>query len=132
MWTTKYATGLSLRANDQLIDPQFGRMFLAEKDRKHLDKRLDEYRYRIHNLVNEIVGSNESVDPMFITLSIMNHWDRAAYWYNPKGKRTPEEAVDQILILTARLLGLVDAPSSEKKNKEGKLQARRQITSKRT
>lgn len=38
--------------------------------------------------MNEIVGSNESVDPMFITLSVMNQWDRAAYWYNPKGKRT--------------------------------------------
>lgn len=120
------------RANDRLIDPQFGRMFLAEKDRKHFDKRLDEYRYRIHDLVNEIVGSNEAVDPMFITLSVMNQWDRAAYWYNPKGKRTPEEAVDQMLILTARLLGFVDASSSAKKNKQGKLQARRQITSKLT
>ena len=67
------------------------------------------------DLVNEIVGSNESVDPMFITLSVMNQWDRAAYWYNPKGKRTPEEAVDQMLILTARLLGLADVPVRQKR-----------------
>ena len=96
------------RANDRLIDPQFSRMFLSDKDRKHFEKRLDEYRYRIHELVSEIVGSKGPVDPMFVTLSLMNHWDRSAYWYNPDGKRTPEEAVEQILILSARLLGLSD------------------------
>jgi AcrR family transcriptional regulator len=94
------------RANDRLIDPQFSRMFLSDKDRKHFEKRLDDYRHKIHDLVSEIVGSDGPVDPMFVTLSIMNQWDRAAYWYNPDGKRTPEEAVEQILILSGRLLGL--------------------------
>jgi AcrR family transcriptional regulator len=106
------------RANDRLIDPQFSKMFLSEKDRKHFEKRLDEYRHKIHDLVSEIVGSNGPVDPMFVTLSIMNQWDRAAYWYNPDGKRTPEDAVDQILILSGRLLGLGDVRSSGKSDKK--------------
>ena len=106
------------RANDRLIDPQFSKMFLSEKDRKHFEKRLDEYRRKIHDLVSEIVGSNGPVDPMFVTLSIMNQWDRAAYWYNPDGKRTPEDAVDQILILSGRLLGLGDVRSSGKSDKK--------------
>jgi hypothetical protein len=55
---------------------------------------------------------------MFVTLSIMNQWDRAAYWYNPDGKRTPEEAVDQILILSGRLLGLGNICSSAKSDKK--------------
>ena len=55
---------------------------------------------------------------MFVTLSIMNQWDRAAYWYNPDGKRTPEEVVDQILILSGRLLGLGDVRSSGKSDKK--------------
>src|SRR5258708_25526424 len=94
-----------VRANDRLIDPQFSSMFLSDKDRKHFEKRLDEYRHKIHDLVSEIVGSDGPVDPMFVTLSIMNQWDRAAYWYNPDGKRNPEEAVGQNLILTRALLG---------------------------
>ena len=106
------------RANDRLIDPQFSRMFLSDKDRKHFEKRLDEYRHKIHDLVSEIVGSDGPVDPMFVTLSIMNQWDRAAYWYNPDGKRTPEEAVDQILILSGRLLGLGNIYSSAKSDKK--------------
>jgi hypothetical protein len=53
---------------------------------------------------------------MFVTLSIMNQWDRAAYWYNPDGKRTPEEAVEQILILSGRLLGLGPSSSSAVKS----------------
>ncbi|WP_081758733.1 MULTISPECIES: TetR family transcriptional regulator [unclassified Afipia] len=118
------------RANDRLIDPQFGKMFLPEKERKHFDKRLDDYRYRIHDLVNEIVGSDESVDPMFITLSVMNQWDRAAYWYNPEGRRTPEEAVDQMLVLTARLLGLAEMPrDAGKKTEQQKLAAKRRTKS---
>ena len=55
---------------------------------------------------------------MFVTLSIMNQWDRAAYWYDPDGKRTPEDAVDQILILSGRLLGLGDVRSSGKSDKK--------------
>ena len=106
------------RANDRLIDPQFSRMFLSDKDRKHFEERLDEYRHKIHDLVSEIVGSDGPVDPMFVTLSIMNQWDRAAYWYNPDGKRTPEDAVDQILILSGRLLGLGDVRSSGKSDKK--------------
>jgi hypothetical protein len=43
---------------------------------------------------------------MFVTLSIMNQWDRAAYWYNPKGKRSHAEAAEQLLMLTARLLAV--------------------------
>jgi AcrR family transcriptional regulator len=106
------------RANDRLIDPQFSKMFLSEKDRKHFEKRLDEYRHKIHDLVSEIVGSNGPVDPMFVTLSIMNQWDSAAYWYNPDGMRTPEEAVDQILILSGRLLGLGNICISAKSDKK--------------
>jgi AcrR family transcriptional regulator len=117
------------RANDRLIDPQFGRMFLPERERKHFDKRLDDYRYRIHDLVNEIVDSDEFVDPMFVTLSVMNQWDRAAYWYNPEGKRTPEEAVDQMLVLTSRLLGLAEMPRNPGKKAKEKLVAKRRTNS---
>jgi AcrR family transcriptional regulator len=112
------------RANDRLIDPQFGRMFLPEKDRRHFDKRLDDYRYKIHDLVNDIVSSDETVDPVFVTLSVMNQWDRAAYWYNPSGKRTPEETVDQMLILTARLLGISGDQGLAKRKAGGKLAAK--------
>lgn len=94
------------RANDRLIDPQFAKLFLSEKDRKHFGKRLDNYRYKIHDLVRDAVGDHSPVDPMFITLSIMNQWDRAAYWYNPKGKRSHAETLEQLLTLTARLLGV--------------------------
>lgn len=94
------------RANDRLIDPQFAKLFLSEKDRKHFGKRLDNYRYKIHDLVKDAVGDHSPVDPMFITLSIMNQWDRAAYWYNPKGKRSHAETLEQLLTLTARLLGV--------------------------
>ncbi len=94
------------RANDRLIDPQFAKLFLSEKDRKHFGKRLDNYRYKIHDLVKDLVGDRSPVDPMFVTLSIMNQWDRAAYWYNPKGKRSHAETAEQLLILTARLLSV--------------------------
>lgn len=94
------------RANDRLIDPQFAKLFLSEKDRKHFEKRLDNYRYKIHDLVKDLVGDKSPVDPMFVTLSIMNQWDRAAYWYNPKGKRSHAEAAEQLLMLTARLLAV--------------------------
>lgn len=93
------------RANDRLIDPQFAKLFLSDKDRKHFERRLDNYRYKIHDLVKDFVGEDAEVDPMFVTLSIMNQWDRAAYWYNPKGKRSRAETLEQLLILTARLLG---------------------------
>jgi len=108
------------RANDRLIDPQFSRMYLSERDRKHFDRRLDEYRHKIHDLVIEFLESNGAVDPTFVTLSIMNQWDRAAYWYDPAGKRTPEETIKQMLILTARLLGLADVPGSTRKKEETK------------
>lgn len=101
------------RANDRLIDPQFAKLFLAEKDRKHFGKRLDNYRYKIHDLVKDLVGEKSPVDPMFITLSVMNQWDRAAYWYNPKGKRSHAETAEQLLILTGRLLAL-DTPRSNR------------------
>lgn len=94
------------RANDRLIDPQFGKLFFSEKDRKHFGGRLDSYRYKIHDLVKDFVGENDPVDSMFVTLSIMNQWDRAAYWYNPGGKRSYEEALEQILVLTRRLLNV--------------------------
>ena len=94
------------RANDRLIDPQFAKLFLSEKDHKHFGKRLDNYRYKIHDLVKEAVGDQSPVDPMFVTLSIMNQWDRAAYWYNPKGKRSHAETLEQLLTLTARLLAV--------------------------
>jgi AcrR family transcriptional regulator len=121
----KIRHGVIARANDRLIDPQFSRMFLSVKDRKHFERRLDEYRYKIHELVSEIVGSDDVVDPMFVTLSLMNQWDRAAYWYNPDGKRTPEEAIEQILVLSARLLGLSKVHSSGKRE-EAKLAPRDQ------
>jgi hypothetical protein len=101
------------RANDRLIDPQFAKLFLSEKDRKHFGKRLDNYRYKIHDLVKDLVGEKSPVDPMFITLSVMNQWDRAAYWYNPKGKRSHAETAEQLLILTGRLLAL-DTPRSNR------------------
>lgn len=94
------------KANDRLIDPQFAKLFLSEKDRKHFGKRLDNYRHKIHDLVKDLVGDKSPVDSMFVTLAIMNQWDRAAYWYNPKGKRSHAETADQLLILTARLLAI--------------------------
>jgi AcrR family transcriptional regulator len=103
------------RANDRLIDPQFAKLFLSEKDRKHFEKRLDNYRYKIHDLVKDFVGDKSPVDSMFVTLSIMNQWDRAAYWYNPKGKRSHAETAEQLLILTGRLL----AVGTSRSNKAG-------------
>lgn len=94
------------RANDRLIDPQFAKLFLSEKDRKHFARRLDNYRYKIHDLVKDFVGQGADVDSMFVTLSIMNQWDRAAYWYNPGGKRTHAETLEQLLTLTGRLLAV--------------------------
>nr|WP_256465230.1 MULTISPECIES: TetR/AcrR family transcriptional regulator [unclassified Bradyrhizobium] len=100
------------RANDRLIDPQFGKLFLSEDDRKHFGRRLHDYRYRIHGLVTDFVGENDPVDPMFVTLSIMNQWDRSAYWYNPEGRISHAETLEQILILTRRLLDVdVDGQS---------------------
>jgi AcrR family transcriptional regulator len=92
------------RANDRLIDPQFGKLFLSEDDRSHIGKRLDDYRYKIHDLVTDFVDASDPVNPMFITLSIMNQWDRSAYWYNPKGRLSHAETLEQVLILTRRLL----------------------------
>ncbi|WP_454651142.1 TetR family transcriptional regulator [Bradyrhizobium liaoningense] len=92
------------RANDRLIDPQFGKLFLSEDDRNHIGKRLDDYRYKIHDLVTDFVDASDPVNPMFITLSIMNQWDRSAYWFNPKGRLSHAETLEQVLILTRRLL----------------------------
>lgn len=109
------------RANDRLIDPQFGRLFFSEKDRKHFGKRLDNYRYKIHDLVTDFVGENDQVDSMFVTLSIMNQWDRAAYWYNPDGKHSYEETLEQVMALTCRLLN-VDRRKRTKRSGESKRQ----------
>ncbi len=94
------------RANDRLIDPQFLKLFFSEQDRAHFGQRLDRYRYTIHDLVADFVGDHDRVDPMFVTLAIMNQWDRAAYWFNPDGRRTFDETLEQILVLTFRLLNV--------------------------
>ncbi|RJF69526.1 TetR/AcrR family transcriptional regulator [Rhodopseudomonas palustris] len=99
------------RANDRLIDPQFGKLFFAETDREHFRRRLDAYRYRIHDLVTDFVGVDDPVDPMFVTVAIMNQWDRAAYWFKPDGRRTIDETLQQILVLTFRLLN-ADLPKA--------------------
>ena len=96
------------RANDRLIDPQFGKMFLPKESQEKFNARLDQYRYQLHDLVRDFVPADGPVDPMIVTLSIMNHWDRAAYWYNPRGKRSVEEVTEQLLVLTKRMLGLRD------------------------
>jgi hypothetical protein len=63
-------------------------------------------------LVTDFVGESDPVDPMFVTLSIMNQWDRSAYWYNPEGRLSHAETLEQILILTRRLLNVdVDGQS---------------------
>lgn len=106
------------RANDKLIDPQFGKMFLPTESQVHFKARLDDYRYKIHGLVINLIGEEGPIDSMIATLSIMNQWDRAAYWYNPDGPRAAEEVVAQMMILTKRMLGLGDdfTPGSKKSN----------------
>lgn len=96
------------RANDRLIDPQFGKMFLPYENQVHFNARLDKYRYKIHNLVVSLVDKEGSIDTMIATLSIMNLWDRAAYWYSPSGPLSAEEVVEQMMIMTKRMLGLSD------------------------
>lgn len=106
------------RANDKLIDPQFGKMFLPKESQVHFNARLDEYRYKIHGLVASLIGEDGPIDSMIATLSIMNQWDRSAYWYNPAGPRAAEEVVAQMMILTKRMLGLSDnfTPGSNESN----------------
>jgi AcrR family transcriptional regulator len=94
------------RANDRLIDPQFGRMFLPKKYQKAFTKRLDDYRYLIRGLVETCGSFDGRIDPMIATLAIMNQWDRAAYWYDPKGPIPVEDVIGQMMLLTARILGL--------------------------
>lgn len=96
------------RANDKLIDPQFGKIFLPKEKQQRFNARLDEYRYMIHELVTELVDAEGPIDSMIATLAIMNQWDRAAYWYSPDGRMSSAEVVEQMLILTNRMLGLAD------------------------
>ncbi|HEX5514425.1 MAG TPA: TetR/AcrR family transcriptional regulator [Gammaproteobacteria bacterium] len=115
------------RANDKLIDPQFGKMFLPEESQVRFKARLDEYRYKIHELVAKLVDQEGPIDSMIATLSVMNQWDRAAYWYNPAGPRTAGEVVDQMLILTKRILGLSDSftPGANESSASNNLAAER-------
>ena|GEM_PF-2839235 len=39
------------------------------------------------------------------TLALLSQCDRMAYWYNPKGQMTPEQALEQVSILIRRMLG---------------------------
>lgn len=94
------------RANDRLIDPQFGRMFLPKKYQTKFGNRLDDYRYLIHSLVETCGDFAGRVDPMIATLSIMNQWDRVSYWYDPKGAISADEVIEQMMLLTSRVLGL--------------------------
>lgn len=94
------------RANDRLIDPQFGNVFVPREYQKKFNKRLLDYRYLIHELVAEKIGPDSAVDTMVITLAIMNHWDRSAYWYNPAGKLSLEQILEQLVLITCRIMGI--------------------------
>ena len=100
------------RANDRLIDPQFVRIFLPKKYQKIFTQRLDNYRHLIHDLVKTCGSFDGRIDPMIATLSVMNQWDRAAYWYDPKGQISANAVVEQMMLLTSRILGFT-MPSAE-------------------
>ena len=96
---------LIARANDRLIDPQFARMFLPEDTARHFSGRMAGYRHTVQDLVRDYVADDAPVSPKVVTLALLSQCDRMAYWYNPKGQMTPEQALEQVSILIRRMLG---------------------------
>ena len=96
---------LIARANDRLIDPQFTHMFLPEDAARHFIGRMDNYRHTVEALVRDYVDDDAPVSPKVVTLALLSQCDRMAYWYNPDGEMTPEQALEQVTILIRRMLG---------------------------
>lgn len=96
---------LIARANDRLIDPQFARMFLPDDAAQQFIGQMARYRHTVQELVRDHVDDNDPVSPKVVTLAILSQCDRMAYWYNPNGEMTPEQALEQVTTLIRRMLG---------------------------
>ena len=96
---------LIARANDRLIDPQFARMFLPEDTARHFSGRMAGYRHTVEDLVRDHVADDAPVSPKVVTIALLSQCDRMAYWYDPDGPMTPEQALEQVTILIQRMLG---------------------------
>lgn len=101
------------RANDRLIDPQFGRMFLPEEAARAFSARMADYRHRVEELVRDHVTDDSPVSAKVVTLAILSQCDRTAYWYSPKGAMSEEQALTQVVTLIRRMLGLPVDPSAD-------------------
>lgn len=93
------------RANDRLIDPQFARMFLPKEVAEHFISKMAQYRHMVQELVCDYVPDDSPVSPQVITIGILSQCDRMAYWYNPEGDMTPDQALAQVAIMIRRMLG---------------------------
>lgn len=96
---------LIARANDRLIDPQFARMFLPEEVAQYFIGKLTNYRHTVQELVSDYITDNSEVSAQLITISILSQCDRTAYWFNPEGALSVEQALQQVLIIVRRMLG---------------------------
>lgn len=94
------------RANDRLIDTQFSRIFLPEEVAAKFDQQLKHYRHRVQDLISDFISADDPIAPAIVTLAILTQCDRLAYWYEPDGSLSAEDIIDQLNILTRRLLGL--------------------------
>ena len=51
------------------------------------------------------VADDAPVSPKVVTIALLSQCDRMAYWYDPDGPMTPEQALEQVTILIQRMLG---------------------------
>ncbi|MBL7249450.1 TetR/AcrR family transcriptional regulator [Alloalcanivorax sp. C16-2] len=100
---------LIARANDRLIDPQFARMFLPDDAARHFSERMAGYRHQVQDLVRDYVPDDGPVSPKVVTLAVLSQCDRMAYWYNPHGEMSEDQALAQVTVLIRRMLGSPEA-----------------------
>ena len=96
---------LIARAKGRQIGPQFERRCLPEDTAGRFGGRRAGYRHTVQDLVRDYVADDAPVSPKVVTLALLSQCDRMAYWYNPKGQMTPEQALEQVSILIRRMLG---------------------------
>ncbi|MDB5980302.1 MAG: TetR family transcriptional regulator protein [Pseudomonas sp.] len=94
------------RANDRLIDTQFSKIFLPQKVAEKFNEQLKAYRHLVQELVEEYLSPEDPINPKIITLTILTQCDRLAYWYEPDGLLDQNAILDQMTILTRRILGI--------------------------
>lgn len=111
--TYKLHHRLIARANDRLIDPQFARMFLPEDVARQFIQKMVEYRHLVQDLVRDYLSDDGPISPKVATLAILSQCDRMAYWYDPNGEMKPEQALEQMILLSRRMLGLEVVASTE-------------------